>query len=245
MQLVSEAKIVVRKASPGDEPTVCVEGTLKNHAGRIASFMRSLPVEAGTVRVRGGRLVFSASFDASVRQRVRNFLYTECRLKNQSSGPLPTIRLSALGVGALAVVVLGALLIQGGHSCSTRARSNASISRDVSALSDDAPEALAWLKSNRNKSALASNRFGPTEEAVAFVRRLYELGARRVVIPPDILRDEPDRIRTEGGPYADALVVFLPSDGASREGLTAFCRTQARADEAIITGDDAILLWWD
>ncbi len=47
----------------------------------------------------------------------------------------------------------------------------------------DGPEALNWLKNNRNESALASNRFGPTENAVRFVQGLYNAGALRVVIP--------------------------------------------------------------
>jgi hypothetical protein len=44
------------------------------------------------------------------------------------------------------------------------------------------PEALEWLRKNKNISALASNRFGPTEEAVKFVEELYALGAEKVII---------------------------------------------------------------
>ncbi len=42
------------------------------------------------------------------------------------------------------------------------------------------PEALNWLSSNKNPSALASNRFNSTEDALRFVQKLYTLGAVKI-----------------------------------------------------------------
>jgi len=54
------------------------------------------------------------------------------------------------------------------------------------------PEAFSWLTSNRNKTALAGNRFETTAEAIEAVNRLYAAGATRVYVGiPD---DEPERI---------------------------------------------------
>lgn len=73
-----------------------------------------------------------------------------------------------------------------------------------------APEALSWLKSNRNPSALATNFFQTTSEAISAVERLYAAGASRVYILPPL--EEPDRVREEGGPYSDGLDIFFPRD---------------------------------
>lgn len=75
----------------------------------------------------------------------------------------------------------------------------------------NAPEAKEWLKENRNKYALAGNRFAGTKDAIKFVDKLYELGAVKVVISKDSIYDEKERVKKEGGPYADAIVVTLPN----------------------------------
>jgi hypothetical protein len=82
------------------------------------------------------------------------------------------------------------------------------------------PEALAWLKQNKNESALASNRFLETENAIRFVTQLYDAGAEKVIIPEDTIEDEPD------GPYADALVVTLPTDPVKRKQVIAICKKE-------------------
>ncbi|MBA9027443.1 hypothetical protein [Peribacillus huizhouensis] len=71
-------------------------------------------------------------------------------------------------------------------------------------------EALEWLKSNNNSSALASDRFGETVNAIKFVEKLYELGVLKVNVIG--IQDEPERIEDEGGPYATSLIVDLPKD---------------------------------
>ncbi len=53
-------------------------------------------------------------------------------------------------------------------------------------------EALEWLKSNNNPSAFATNRFGETINAIYFVEKLYELGARKVSVVG--ILDEKERI---------------------------------------------------
>jgi len=85
------------------------------------------------------------------------------------------------------------------------------------------PEALEWIRLNSNESALASNRFGPTLEAISFVEHLYALGAERVIIHQDSIRDDELTLSDEGGPYADALVVVLPSAPERREQISRIC----------------------
>jgi len=71
-------------------------------------------------------------------------------------------------------------------------------------------EALSWLQNNRNKSALATNRFKTTAEAIEAVKRLYEAGATVVKVGP--VMDEPERIEGEGGPYTESLTVTFPRE---------------------------------
>ncbi len=71
------------------------------------------------------------------------------------------------------------------------------------------PEALSWLLNNKNETALATNRFGRTANAVKAVRRLYAAGATRVEV--DVMYDELWRIE-EGGPYADGIDVTVPKE---------------------------------
>ena len=113
-------------------------------------------------------------------------------------------------------------------------------------------EALDWLRNNKNLSALASNRFGPTKDAIEFVEMLYSLGAEKVVIPNHALMDDDERIQEEGGPYADALTVFLPADEKARNQVLQICYEEALkefGEEGVLPDFDAkqnfIFLWWD
>lgn len=107
------------------------------------------------------------------------------------------------------------------------------------------PEARGWLESNGSPAALASNRFGSTREALAFVNRLYRAGAVRVAI--DNINDDAIEM-AEGGPYADALHVHLPADPARRRELFAIANPEfAREGFAIEAdiGQDYLDFWWD
>ncbi len=73
-------------------------------------------------------------------------------------------------------------------------------------------EALSWLQRNGNKSALATNRFATTAEAVEAVKELYAAGATIVKVG-DVL-DEPERIQREGGPYTDTIELSFPEEKA-------------------------------
>lgn len=110
------------------------------------------------------------------------------------------------------------------------------------------PEALQWLEANHNASGLASNRFGATAEALAFVKTLYAAGADAVFVSQDTITEDADTLRFEGGPYADALIVKLPADPAARGRVQDLCRREVRRegydlDEA--TQGDVVVLWWD
>jgi len=83
--------------------------------------------------------------------------------------------------------------------------------RSFSSMSEyKGPEGLSWLESNKNPHALAGNRFQTTADAIEAVKRLYAAGATRVYIGPPL--EEPERIREEGGPYADVLDVVFPKE---------------------------------
>ena len=110
------------------------------------------------------------------------------------------------------------------------------------------PEAREWLKGNKSESALASNRFGLTAEALEFVEQLYTAGAERVIVPRTCLQEDPDTIKLEGGPYADCLSVFLPKDSEKKSAVLRICRREIERegfdpDEG--TADDFVFLWWD
>lgn len=107
-------------------------------------------------------------------------------------------------------------------------------------------EARAWLESNPNPYAFAGNRFASTEEALAFVNTLYEAGALKVYVTG--IYDEKWRIDAEGGPYADTLIVRLPSDTESRKILFEISNEEAVSEGFLPekdTGQEELLLWWD
>jgi hypothetical protein len=107
-------------------------------------------------------------------------------------------------------------------------------------------EARAWLAGNRNRHALAANKFDNTEKARIFVEHLYSLGATEVLV--DHLYGEDWRIQQEGGPYADTIIVKLPSDRAARRLLFRSCNEEIEIegdDPVEDVGQDRIDVWWD
>jgi hypothetical protein len=116
------------------------------------------------------------------------------------------------------------------------------VNGDVASLEDfsGSPEARKWLSDSESDSALASNRFGPTEAALQFVNDLYRAGAVRVVVPQDAIDDDGVEI------YCDSLVVIMPTDGEKRRRVRAICDREIRR-EGFDPGADAdqVYLWWD
>jgi hypothetical protein len=107
-------------------------------------------------------------------------------------------------------------------------------------------EALTWLESNPNPYALAGNRFYSTKDAIAFVEMLYEVGAMEVLVTS--IYDEDWRIKAEGGPYADTLIIRLPHDSEKRNGLFKIVNEEAAREgfsPEIDIGQETLLLWWD
>ncbi|SRR5579862_4382105 len=105
-------------------------------------------------------------------------------------------------------------------------------------------EATKWISTNRNIAPFGSNHFRSNEAAAKYIRDLYRLGATAVYVT-DIL-DEPDRIKSEGGPYSDCLYVYLPPTGPRRKALFALEAKEARA-EGFVGSDDhgqAYLFLW-
>jgi len=107
----------------------------------------------------------------------------------------------------------------------------------------EGPEARIWLHSSDNESALASNRFLETRNALRFVQELYEAGADRVIVPrPSIADDGEEK-------YADSLVVFLPTtDAARRERVWKLCAQELKregGEAGEIPADGHVMLWWD
>jgi hypothetical protein len=105
----------------------------------------------------------------------------------------------------------------------------------------EGPEARAWLRGNRNPSALAANHFTSTQAARAFVEELHVLGADRVIVPETSIQDEGDQ-----GPYADALVVFPSTVAGVREALVRRCARELEDPPAFDPNDSSpLFLWWD
>ncbi|MBR0598494.1 hypothetical protein [Sinanaerobacter chloroacetimidivorans] len=112
-------------------------------------------------------------------------------------------------------------------------------------------EALEWLKNNKNLSALASNRFGKTVNAIKFVERLYKLGAVKVSVIG--IWDEPERVEEEGGPYASSLLVELPQDIKKREEILKTYNkeikehdlNESNGEELKVWDKNILDFWWD
>lgn len=110
-------------------------------------------------------------------------------------------------------------------------------------------EAANWLENSKNPYAFAGNRFEDTASAMAFVRTLYDRGAKQVLVSG--ILDEPWRIEEEGGPYADILIVTMPSDKAQRDQILEIYRMECRdyfcndGDEESGIRGDTLTFWWD
>lgn len=106
--------------------------------------------------------------------------------------------------------------------------------------------ARAWLGANKNPLPLASNRFRTASEARAFVDKLFLAGAVEVYVAEPL--EEPGRVKEEGGPYADILVIVLPPDFAKRHALFSIARKEA-LHQGFTTppdsGQKTLFLWWD
>ncbi len=112
---------------------------------------------------------------------------------------------------------------------------------------EQGPEALAWLRANHHVSALATNRFSTTADAVAFVEQLYSAGAAEVRIDNIMMLPNDN-----WAPYADTLIVDLPKDGSKRRALLELIEHVGTPDEdgggdhpVFDAGQTSIRLWWD
>jgi hypothetical protein len=105
------------------------------------------------------------------------------------------------------------------------------------------PEARAWLSSNANPSAFATNRFHDTARALAFVDELYAAGATEVLID-NIFEEHRER---ENGPYADSLIIRVGPDSPARHTLEDICEEAiaGEADGRVDAYHDEIHVWWD
>jgi hypothetical protein len=105
----------------------------------------------------------------------------------------------------------------------------------------DGPEARSWLRRNRNPAPLGANHFIGAVAARRFVDELYAAGATRVLVPEDHILDEDD-----DGPYADALVVFLPAVPEARATVCLRCQQEMDEPEVLDVNDlNPVFLWWD
>jgi hypothetical protein len=88
---------------------------------------------------------------------------------------------------------------------------------DVMALLDGkvAAEALAWLEENR-KGRIRFLGHLKTEESIAFVKKLYQLGATRVLAA--------DIVNYTGGQSSNQLLAYPPKPKAARKALFEFWR---------------------
>ncbi|WP_156939762.1 hypothetical protein [Clostridium lundense] len=123
--------------------------------------------------------------------------------------------------------------------------------KDVISLEEDliTYEALEWLINNNNPSALASDRFGETINAIKFVEKLYELGAVKVSVVG--IWDEQERIEKEGGSYASTLLVQLPNDTKKRERILDVYNKEIEesslndGEEFEGWNENILAFWWD
>lgn len=103
-------------------------------------------------------------------------------------------------------------------------------------------EALNFFRNNKNKYCFASNHFDNTKVAFKFVQTLYSLGAIHIEV--DNISDEPTRIKSEGGPYADVLLVHLPKNTAKHKQIMLAIGYE-RPDEFDEEKHNVLRLWWD
>lgn len=100
-------------------------------------------------------------------------------------------------------------------------------------------EARAWLRGNGNPYPFASNRFKSRDAALAMVESLYRAGASRVRV--DGVMKEPERIRSEGGPYATMLLV----DCSGTKCAAVQRALKRHQPDRITQRDTGFRVWWD
>jgi len=122
-------------------------------------------------------------------------------------------------------------------------------------------EALSWIQDNPNRHPFAGNTFDGRDAAANFVKRLYSIGAKKVVVAG--ISGEAWRIAEEGGPYADTLFVTLgvnprqtaefilgspmrPDEFSVVSTGTDRGRVRKRIDENTpVRAGNTLRLWWD
>ena len=103
-------------------------------------------------------------------------------------------------------------------------------------------EAYNWILWNRNKyGGFAGNRFDSRQAACKAVRAIYDAGASMVRVAG--IHDEPYRIKEEGGPYADVLVVYVKDPVKERFVIETIKRLEP--DEFNRIGKGVFRVWWD
>jgi hypothetical protein len=110
------------------------------------------------------------------------------------------------------------------------------------------PEALSWLKTNKNPNPFATNRFQTAAEALEAVKRLYAAGAIEVHVGPAL--DDSERIEEEGGPYADGLIVVFPMENVNQiMSVVESLKPDLGGEMKDIIKDEGrywrVVLWWD
>jgi len=122
-------------------------------------------------------------------------------------------------------------------------RRHGSASRPARASSSSAArlptEARAWLRGNGNPYPFASNTFKSRDEALALVEALYRAGASKVRVV-NVL-GEPERIRSEGGPYAATLRVTC--SGAKCAAVQRALKR--RPPDTLTRTKSGFRAWWD
>jgi hypothetical protein len=120
--------------------------------------------------------------------------------------------------------------------------------RDVLLPSFDGyPEASAWIDANWNARAVASNRFGNSAHARAFVEELYAAGAISVAVDNIVMLPGQDF-----APYSDTLIVALPDDEQARRAVVECIHGSGRPSKVadvkkpyLAKGPDCIKLMWE
>ncbi|MFN0170656.1 MAG: hypothetical protein ACKV22_29905 [Bryobacteraceae bacterium] len=100
-------------------------------------------------------------------------------------------------------------------------------------------EARDWLGANAHEAPIASNRFRDRSEAESFVRRLYDLGAVRVLVGN--ISTEAD----EGGQYSDLLVVEVPFDLSRVGGFLEVWEAEFGRMDDYQASSTLLYFWWD
>ena len=105
-----------------------------------------------------------------------------------------------------------------------------------------AVEARSWLRTNPNRSAFATNRFGETRNAITFVDALYACGYTEVLV-------DNSGVDSDGDPYAETLVV-VSDDPRRRHHIQQFCEEEGPGqvppgDFTIDAPNGGFRLWWD